>query len=392
MAMIEIEQDGVKRRTNGTFFRGENTNFFPRDTSLDRESVVDEYIMKGWKPAEPFLDQKSAVVAFGSCFASNISKYLDNKGYNVLTKKEGKAYVTRMGDGIVNTYAILQQFEWAWENRTPKSSLWHGYSAEDFGYDETVRLETKALFDAAECFIITLGLSEVWYDEPTGEVFWRAVPKDAYDPSRHKFRVTSVEENYGNLVKIYELIRKYRPDAAIVFTVSPIPLTATFRPISCVTANSVSKSILRVAVDQLFQKVKDKDPKIFYFPSYEVVTSFYNHQWLEDRRHVHPHVLRINMMIFERYFCHSELDDKSLFEAFQESVRNDKEVGLKILSGTAPVLPAREELKAKHKAERKAIKAARKAEAKAAKKEKRLAEKKVLKDAKKKEKKDKKDK
>ena len=90
---------------------------------------------------------------------------------------------------MVNTYAIRQQFEWAWEGKVPEVSLWHGYDGQEFGYDEAIRLETKRIFDAAEVFIVTLGLSEVWYDEPTGHVFWRAVPKENFDPSRHKFRV-----------------------------------------------------------------------------------------------------------------------------------------------------------------------------------------------------------
>ena len=97
---------------------------------------------------------------------------------------------------------------------------------------------TKKLFDETDVYILTLGLSEVWHDEQTGGVFWRTIPKDAFDPARHKFRVSTVDENRDNLAAIQALIRKHRPDAKIVLTLSPIPLAATFRNVSCVSANT----------------------------------------------------------------------------------------------------------------------------------------------------------
>jgi hypothetical protein len=265
-------------------------------------------------------------VAFGSCFASHISKFLKDRGYNVATQKGGEAYVARMGAGIVNTFAVRQQFEWAWLNKFPQVELWHGYDAHALGYDEEVRLKTKALLDNADVFIITLGLAEIWYDEPTSEVFWRAVPKEYFDASRHKFRVSSVEENLNNLKAICQLIKEYRPNARIVFTLSPIPLMATFRDLSCCVANSVSKSILRVALDELMRSV-DTDANIYYFPSYEIVLNCFNNPFLEDRRHVHKHILDFNMNVFERYFCCSDLTDKGLYNSFLKSQSLDRRVG-----------------------------------------------------------------
>lgn len=324
MALIKIEQDGVKRKTSGSFYRGSVTNFYPTDISLTRDNVIPEYVIKGLVPSQPCLNKDSGIIAFGSCFASEIRRYLTLRNFNVLTKA-GKSYITQMGDGIVNTFSILQQFEWAWENKVPLGSYWHGYSAESFGYDESIRLETKALFDAADCFIITLGLSEIWYDEVTNEVFWRAVPKKSFDESRHKFRISTVEENYNNLIKIHRLIREHRPQASIVVTLSPIPLTATFRPISCVAANSVSKAILRVAVDSLLQEVSS-DKNCFYFPSYEIVTCLFQHPWLEDRRHVYRHVLNLNMTLFERYFCVTGITDSDLLNVFREAQLMDQTI------------------------------------------------------------------
>lgn len=327
MSRIVIEQDGVKRKASASFFRGETTNFYPSDKSLERTGVVGEYFAKGWMPTERFVTKATPIVAFGSCFAENISRFLHKAGFNVLTKRDNLAYVSSMGDGMVNTFAIRQQFEWAWLNKTPQADLWHGYDAAEFGYDDTVRERTKALFDEAELFIITLGLSEVWYDEPTGEVFWRAVPKDKYDPSRHKFRVTTHAENLENLRAIHALIRRFRPDATVLLTVSPIPLTATFRPVTCLSANAVSKAILRAAADEFLREAVPNDPKLFYFPSYDIVMYGFNHQWQDDRRHVYSHVLDFNMKVFERYYCQTALDDEGLLLSLRYAQRQDRTIG-----------------------------------------------------------------
>jgi hypothetical protein len=322
MPVIIVEQDGVKKWTSSSFYRGETTNFYPNDGSFERDDAVDKYLVHGWMPKRGFIAKKSPIVAFGSCFAANISNYLHKRGFSILTKKDNNAYVTRMGDGMVHTFAIRQQFEWAWLNKKPSIELWHGYKAEEFGYDETARRDTKTLFDTAEVFVITLGLSEIWYDEPTGQVFWRALPKDKADPSRHKFRVSTVAENVENLAAIHALIRAHRPKASIIFTLSPIPLFATFRPVSCVSANSVSKAILRAALDEFISRAKDS--RVFYFPSYEIVMYAFNHQWTVDRRHVYQRVLDFNMRVFERYFCLPAIPDETVLQALRAAQSADR--------------------------------------------------------------------
>lgn len=359
MATITIVQDGKVKKTSGSFFRGEVTNYYPNDESLALDDAIDTYLVRGWMPDRKFVTKQTPIVAFGSCFASNISNYLHRQGYNVLTKKENKAYVTSMGDGIVHTFAIRQQFEWAWLEKEPALSLWHGYKAEEFGYDSNSRRDTKKLFDEASVFIITLGLSEIWYDEPTGEVFWRAVPANRYDPTRHKFRLSTFEENLENLRAIYALIRQFRSDATIVFTVSPIPLTATFRPVSCLSANSVSKAILRCTVDRLLSE-KAADPNLYYFPSYEIVSGAFNHQWTSDRKHVYKHVLDFNMKIFDHYYCNPGISYEALLKSFRRAQRLDLRIGRR---GHAAVATLEDKSHEERVAARKAAKiAARKAE------------------------------
>lgn len=306
---------GRRQEAGGHWFRGEHCNFNPARANMRAPDAIEKFILEGWLPPEPLIGPETRVTTFGSCFARHIGEYLDRRRYRILTRQESNAHVVTIGEGMVNSYAIRQQFDWAFRGAVPATEIWHGYSAEQFGFDEEIRKSTLELFETTDVFILTFGLSEVWYDEPTGEVFWRAVPADVYDPARHKFRITSVAENEENIRAIYDTIREFRPDASIVFTLSPIPLVATFRPESCIAANSVSKAILRAAIDEVYRDVAGEG-HLYYWPSYEIVMEgFEGNVFGADRRHVHPDVLDYIMLLFETHYCSGLEPPRTLAEA-----------------------------------------------------------------------------
>ncbi|WP_269748259.1 GSCFA domain-containing protein [Ciceribacter selenitireducens] len=252
----------------------------------------------------PFITREHYITAFGSCFASEVTKYLYREGYQVFGRDmKLNSYVVRSGEGIVNSAAIRQQFEWAFEGKTPKIELWHDKEGVPGDYSDEVRQATRAIFEKSDIFILTLGLSEVWYDKSTGEIFWRAIPKRDFDPERHGFRVLGAVENLDNLRRTYQLIRAHRPDATVIMTLSPVPLAATFRPVSCITASAVSKASLRVAIDELMREVgPSADSKLYYFPSYEMVTSFLPNPMKDDFRHPTEESVEFIMQTFKRNF------------------------------------------------------------------------------------------
>ena len=304
-------------RASYSWFRGENTNFNPTVAALSEPGAVEKFVLKGWTPSTPMIGPSTKIVAFGSCFAANITEWLSKRNFSVLTKKDGEysdAYIVRFGEGMVNSSVLRQQFEWAFEGKVFTEELWHGYDAKAFGYDDNVRIRTRAIFEEADVFIITLGLSEVWYDELTGGVFWRAVPAEKYDAERHKFRVLSVAENKDNIKAIIDIIARHKPSAKLIFTLSPIPLVATFRPVSCITANSVSKASLRAALDEVLRELNL--PWVFYWPSYEIVMDVFGNRWREDRRHVRQPILSFIMTLFENVWCHGSSPEMSITEAW----------------------------------------------------------------------------
>jgi hypothetical protein len=297
-----IEMGRDRQVAHHTWFRGDHVNYLPTKVNLHEADAVDDYILKGWLPARPFITKSHYITAFGSCFAAHMTKYLAEQGFNIfggdLTLE---SHVVRCGEGMVNTFAISQQFEWAYGEKPDTAHLWHDKKGQRASDDAALRDETRSIFDETDVFIITLGLSEVWYDKQTGEVFWRAIPKSEFDEKRHGFKVSTVEENRRNLETIYRLVREHRPEATMIFTLSPVPLVATFRPVSCLTANAVSKAVLRVAVDE-FKRAHEDDDKLFYFPSYEIVKDYARDPYDKDNRHIRRDVVQSIMKTFARHY------------------------------------------------------------------------------------------
>ena len=191
---VVVPSKNEVQRFHGSWFRGNNTNFIPSKKMLFEAGSFEKYILHGYKPDEPFINKTTVITAFGSCFAQNISKYLHTEGYNVLGKKLNlMSHIVRFGEGIVNTFAILEQLQWALEGKSLSSGLWFGSKKEIVTPDEISRENTRYLLNRTEVLILTVGLSEIWFDKDSGRAFWRAIPAKDYDESRHGFRLTSVE-------------------------------------------------------------------------------------------------------------------------------------------------------------------------------------------------------
>jgi hypothetical protein len=298
----------IEKKIGSSFYRGETLNIGPHGDDFGKDGFLQDYVLQGWLPPAPVLSRGVKITAFGSCFALHITKHLTKIGFDLSRDRDPDIYISSIGEGLVNSHALLGQFEWALLDKKPPENLWHGFKAEDYGYDEDIRQRTRKVFLETEFFIITLGLSEVWYDEVTGGVFWRAVPLEKFDASRHKFRVSTMAETKANLDRIYTLIREHVPQAKVLFTLSPIPLAATFRPVSCMTANAVSKAILRAALDEMIREHgDDQNTRLFYFPSYEISQELFPQRFQNDGRHLATDIVHTIMSIFESTYCEDGL-------------------------------------------------------------------------------------
>jgi len=300
---IKITSADEVQKFGGHWYRGENCNFIPSKKKFDNENFVKDYILQGFLPKKKIISKKDKVVAFGSCFAWHVSQYLADNGYSIFNKKmANNTHIIRYGEGMANTFTVVEQLEWAFENKKIEKNTWYYSVEKEIENNEKIRESTFKLLSQINVFIITFGLSEVWYNKENDQVFWKAIPSDKFNKKKHGFRNSTVEENTKNIEKIYTLIKKHMPNSKIIFTLSPIPLMATFRPQSCITANTVSKSILRVAIDNVISKYKDNH-HLSYYPAYEITKEYFIDPFTDDNRHLKQKYIDIIMSNFFKYYC-----------------------------------------------------------------------------------------
>jgi hypothetical protein len=112
LPQIPFQRGSHKTEFHGSWYRGPHTNFLPSKAELQEPNAVEKFVLPGWLPEAPFIDKTTPITAFGSCFAANISEILTQRGYNVFGRNlDIQAHIVRFGEGIVNSFAVRQQFE-----------------------------------------------------------------------------------------------------------------------------------------------------------------------------------------------------------------------------------------------------------------------------------------
>ena len=205
-------------------------------------------------------------LTFGSCFASRIRDYLQ--------ARQSTAANVWIPEGLNNTHALLSYFEWALtddrealrEAAFIKTTDGRIINWADGADHEAPQI--RAALKGAGGFIFTLGMTEVWRNKETSTVFWRGVPREAYDANLHEAHQSTFAENLDNVTRLVALIRREVGNVPIVFTVSPVTLTATFRGTSAMVADCASKCTLRAVVEELMA-IAPAD--VYYWPSFEMV-------------------------------------------------------------------------------------------------------------------------
>jgi hypothetical protein len=294
--------EGITPTNLDEWYRGPSLNMLPGKPKLAAQGL--EALLTGWVPDKPIIERDTRVVGVGSCFASYFLLWLAENGFNRHLDASPHNALIRYGASFENAAVIAQQFRWAFEGLDAAQLKWIGKDKEVFEASEERRALVRRTLEQSDVLVLTLGLSEVWYDRLSGEPLWRALTRRHYDPERHVFRIESMADTRRALEKIEEIRERHLPALKIVYTVSPVRLRATFRPVSALSANSASKAILRAALDEFLRGHPDKlNRSLFYFPSYEIVQDFFRDPFEEDNRHVTPFVAAQVVRCFARHFC-----------------------------------------------------------------------------------------
>jgi hypothetical protein len=285
--VLKIDAVPLHRTEKVPFHIPENeTIAYPRSKSWSSDKIYDD-IVRGHVPSQKLLKKSDKIMALGSCFANNLTKYLQSNG--------GRTTTYNLPSNLQNVFSIHDFFQWistGWEN----GAYWNEPTGGIFTPEETYTAYKEDM-NQCKAFIITLGLSEIWKDKLTDQVLWRAVPKHVFDDDRHKFEISTVDDTIKTIQKIVNIIRDIQPEGTVIFTLSPVPLSATFTGKSCVTADSVSKAILRVALDSYMRNKTDEN--VYYWPSYEMIKDIPQHrnetsygEDIPDHRHVNDRCVK----------------------------------------------------------------------------------------------------
>jgi hypothetical protein len=269
-----------------------------------------ERILEGWLPSEPLADRDTRVIAFGSCFASRFAEWLADNGYNRRFDPDSDQSLIR--SQMESPAVVAQQFRWAFGEMDPQLAFWMDRERRQIEATEERRVALHDALSSAEVLVITLGLSEVWFDTLSGEPIWR-VPPRSLGSHRYGLKLATVAESVEALETIDRLRRAHVPDQKIVLTVSPQRMGATFRGISPLVANAASKAILRAAVDEfLLAHAGELNQTYFYFPGYELATELL-HDPFEDNMHLRDEAVGYILGVFAR--CYLGARDEVVFPA-----------------------------------------------------------------------------
>ena len=311
-----------------------------------------------WQPLD--LTPAHSVATAGSCFAQHIGNYLAARGANYLDLEpapplfETPSEARRFGYGVFscrygNIYTarqLLQLFDEAFGNRAPQNIVWERgkrfYDAlrpgvDPVGHDrpDTMRLlrqqhlaQVRRMFQELDVFVFTMGLTEAWQSTADGTIYPSAPGTIAgqFDPTQHVFVNFRHAQVLEDMEMFWQRLKAVNPSARMLLTVSPVPLTATASDDHVLVATTYSKAVLRSVAGDMSESHDD----IFYFPSYEIITSPSNKGFFfnPDQRTINPAGVEYVMRhffsgIIEKNFSRSDNLDRENIEIMCEEERID---------------------------------------------------------------------
>jgi hypothetical protein len=277
----------------------------------------------------------------GSCFAQNITTALRNRGYNYFVTEAAPPFLSS-DDAIKNNYGIfsarygnlytplqwLQLIQRSVGSFTPNDQFWSDGKGRFFdllrprikpqGFSSQLEMEAdvrqhlravRSLFEQVDVFVFTLGLTEGWQSTVDGAIYPTCPGCGSagdFDPTKYVFRNFSAAETTNHLSQVIKLLISLNPAINVILTVSPVPLIATMEQRHVLQATTYSKSVLRVAAEQVVIAFEN----VHYFASFEIITGTGNTQvyFADDRRSVtQDGIEHVMKCFFELYGSAAEL-------------------------------------------------------------------------------------
>ena len=302
-----------------------SSSFWPKSVSLTDTASIDPVIETKFR-----FDKDRKIASAGSCFAQQLNSRLKEFGINYITKEPPHSllndsetllynyntYSARYGN-IYTTSQLKQLFHRVFNDSQYDSHILtsgnyfldayrpliqpRGFSSiKELELDRKIHYKAvRSVFEELDVFIFTLGLTEAWrskIDNTTFPVCPLVVSESALEEDYylHNF---SLEEIERDLVEFIELLAEVNKSAKIILTVSPVPIVATGNKQHVLVSNCFSKSLLRVAAENISSRFSNVD----YFPSFELINTIPDY-FSSNLRTVTPKGIDHVMKVFIKHY------------------------------------------------------------------------------------------
>lgn len=251
------------------------------------------------KPFAEKIDHHGSIFSIGSCFAENMANKLRSLKFRITSSPTGILFnpesialaierLTAYNNGDINALPQREELQYA-------NGLWFHYDFHSsFSHndaDKALEQMQRAVKTGAEALkhadtvIITLGTALAYRLADSGKIVTNCHKQPQRLFQREMLDIEAISERY------IKLCLNSLSDKRIIFTVSPIRHLSDGLEI-----NSLSKAILRVALDKVAQHANN----VAYFPSFEIMNDeLRDYRFYADDM-AHPTPLAINY-IWERF-------------------------------------------------------------------------------------------
>jgi len=225
----------------------------------DPRRVIAKYLLRG-RPKDKFIAEGTRFFTLGSCFAGNLARRLEEKGFPV--------HYEDIGEEVNSTFANRSLLDWIERGVVDEPT-----AVMDEFYGPRVRERFREGLRGCQVFVMTLGVAACFFREDTGAFAFAPLSTRLGGEAlfkRHRMRTTSVAENVENITSVIAAVRRMAEQPPrIVLTVSPVPLSATNEHVSAITADALSKSTLLLACEAALNA--HPGDGVLYWPSFEMV-------------------------------------------------------------------------------------------------------------------------
>ena len=239
------------------------------------------------------IGHNDSILSLGSCFADNIASRLAAAKFQITTSPSGVLFnpesiasaIERYSRAAAPTAEELREGDEGWYNFDFHSSLSHSEREVALAQMQQAVEQGAEALAKAKVVIVTFGTAWVYRLKENGRVVANCHKQHQSLFSREMLSIEEIVERYAPLMEGVLAGKK------VIMTVSPI------RHLSDgLEANSLSKAILRVAINKLVERYDN----VHYFPSFELLNDdLRDYRFYADDM-THPSAVAIDY-IWERF-------------------------------------------------------------------------------------------